>query len=244
MRRSTGGNHRDNHALVTGKPDASKGARPVWAGGHWKRTINIGHLASGLPVLVHSRSGLPGGVFTVRVEVRTGAFAYLEVEDRGGPWIEREPDEERGRGLALVAALAGDGKWAIQAGGAPGTRVVRLQLDWDGSPAGRPAVLPPAQLENARRKDDGMIAATCACGFTELDDEEITDHLHLVFEPDDIKGNDGQAHEERDHLTCACGYTAITSEELDAHFLKVFTPDDATGRDGRRHQPAEDDHGA
>jgi len=194
--------------------------------------------------IVHSRSGLPGGAFTVRVEVRTGAFARLQVEDQGGPWIEREPDEERGRGLELVAALAGDGKWAIQAGEAPGARVVRLQLDWDGPPDGRSAVLPPAQLEDPQRKDDDMIAATCECGFRELDDEEITDHLHLVFEPDDIKGNDGQAHEERGRLTCACGLTAITSEELDTHFLKVFTPDDATGRDGRRHQPAEDDHGA
>jgi len=89
-----------------------------------------------------------------------------------------------------------------------------------------------------------MIAAGCACGFTELDDEEVTDHLNLVFERDDLKGNDGLAHEERDRLTCACGFPAITSEELDSHFLKVFTPGDAIGRDGRgrassaRHRPS------
>jgi hypothetical protein len=89
-----------------------------------------------------------------------------------------------------------------------------------------------------------MIAAGCGCGFTELADEEIIDHLNLVFEPDDLKGNDGLAHEERDRLTCACGFAAITSEELDSHFLKVFTPGDAIGRDGRRHEPTEDTYGA
>lgn len=89
-----------------------------------------------------------------------------------------------------------------------------------------------------------MIAAQCACGFAELGDEEITDHLNLVFEPDDLQGSDGLAHEERDRLTCACGFSAITSDEMDAHFLKVFTPNDAIGRDGRRHEPVEDAHGA
>ena len=84
-----------------------------------------------------------------------------------------------------------------------------------------------------------MIAARCACGFTELADEEIIDHLELVFEPGDLTGNDGQAHEERDRLRCACGLSAITPEELDEHFLKVFTPGDAIGMDGRRHEPPE-----
>jgi serine/threonine-protein kinase RsbW len=49
--------------------------------------------------IVHSRSGVPGGIFTVRAEVRPGDFAWLEVEDQGGPWIERETGEEGGRGL-------------------------------------------------------------------------------------------------------------------------------------------------
>jgi anti-sigma regulatory factor (Ser/Thr protein kinase) len=80
--------------------------------------------------IVHSRSGLPGGVLTVRAEVHPDDFAWLEVEDQGGPWIERESDEEHGRGLALVAALAGEGNWTIDAGNAPGTRVVWVWLDW------------------------------------------------------------------------------------------------------------------
>jgi hypothetical protein len=81
-----------------------------------------------------------------------------------------------------------------------------------------------------------MISACCTCGFTELADEEMTDHLLLVFEPQDHIGNDGLAHEECEHLTCACCYTAITSEKFDTHMLKVFRPDDAIGSDGQRHE--------
>jgi hypothetical protein len=86
-----------------------------------------------------------------------------------------------------------------------------------------------------------MTTAQCSCGFRELGDEEIIDHLLLVFEPEDHRGNDGLVHEERDRLTCACGFVAITAEELDSHFMKAFTPDDAIGRDGKKH---EDDYGA
>jgi serine/threonine-protein kinase RsbW len=192
--------------------------------------------------VVHSRSGLPGGRFTVRAEVCPGAFACVEVEDQGGPWVKRKPGEERGRGLAMVAALAGDENWAIEAGEAPGTRVVWVRFDWASPPVDSSPVL-PVQVENAPRKDD-MIAARCGCGFTEIADEEIIDHLNLVFEPEDLKGSDGQAHEELSRLTCSCGFAAITSEELDAHFLKFFTPDDGIGRDGHRHEPTGDSFGA
>ena len=81
-----------------------------------------------------------------------------------------------------------------------------------------------------------MVAVQCACGFTELHDEEITDHLELVFEPDDCRGNDGQVHIEGDRLTCLCGLAATSADELDDHFLAMFTPPDAVGRDGRKHQ--------
>jgi hypothetical protein len=81
-----------------------------------------------------------------------------------------------------------------------------------------------------------MAATSCSCGFTELADESITDHLLQAFEPEGSRGNDGQAHEERGLRTCACGLTASTAGELDRHFLAVFTPADAVGRDGRRHE--------
>jgi hypothetical protein len=73
-------------------------------------------------------------VFTVRAEVRPGDFAWLEVEDQGGPWIECAPSDEDGRGLAIVTALAGDGNWTIEAGETPGTRVVWVWLNWPGQP--------------------------------------------------------------------------------------------------------------
>jgi hypothetical protein len=86
------------------------------------------------------------------------------------------------------------------------------------------------------REGDDVIAAQCSCGFTELADEEIIDHLELLFEPDDLRGNDGQVHEETGGLTCSCGLAAVTTEELDRHFLGLFMPADAIGRDGRRHE--------
>jgi hypothetical protein len=82
-----------------------------------------------------------------------------------------------------------------------------------------------------------MTADRCTCGFTELADEELNDHLLRVFEPDDRMGTDGVAHEERERLTCACGLTASTPAELDEHLLKAFAPDGAIGSDGRKHEP-------
>ena len=35
---------------------------------------------------VHSHSRLPGGAFTVRAKISTGDYAWIEVEDNGGPW--------------------------------------------------------------------------------------------------------------------------------------------------------------
>ena len=85
-----------------------------------------------------------------------------------------------------------------------------------------------------------MTATSCACGFTELADEQMIDHLLGVFEPDDHIGHDGLLHEERDPLTCACGLTASAPDSLDAHLLQAFTPDDATDRDGQHHEPTGD----
>jgi hypothetical protein len=79
-----------------------------------------------------------------------------------------------------------------------------------------------------------MTATKCSCGFTELADETITDHLLVAFEPDDRTGTDGQVHEEGGPLTCACGFAAATGDDLDEHFLKAFTPAGAIGRDGHR----------
>jgi hypothetical protein len=87
-----------------------------------------------------------------------------------------------------------------------------------------------------------MTAAPCLCGFTELADETLTDHLERVFAPPGMQGTDGLAHEETDALACVCGATADTPAALDAHFLAVFTPDDGTGNDGTKHGPVPETH--
>lgn len=55
----------------------------------------------------HSRSGQPGGRFTVRLR-RSGAATRIEVTDEGGPQRPQPPgDPEHGRGLTIVRALSG-----------------------------------------------------------------------------------------------------------------------------------------
>jgi anti-sigma regulatory factor (Ser/Thr protein kinase) len=60
--------------------------------------------------VLHSRSGLPGGHFSVEVAC-AGQSVRVTVEDSGGPWAERDNgdiDAECGRGLQVVAALSAD----------------------------------------------------------------------------------------------------------------------------------------
>lgn len=118
------------------------------AASHVRRVrADLAPVAAGLPIaddlillaselaanaVVHSRSREPGGEFTVHVYIRPGDYAWLEVEDNGGPWTTPEPDDEHGRGLAIVAAIAGEGNWGIDGGGAPGTRVAWVRLNWPG----------------------------------------------------------------------------------------------------------------
>ena len=55
---------------------------------------------------IHSRSGQPGGQFSVRAELG-GGLLRVEVRDQGGPWTWPPADDAgRGRGLLIVAALA------------------------------------------------------------------------------------------------------------------------------------------
>ena len=76
--------------------------------------------------IVHSNSSQPGGYFIVRAEIHEGDYLWIEVEDQGGPWIERDRDDEHGRGLAIVATLADD--WDIE--GDELARVVSARLNW------------------------------------------------------------------------------------------------------------------
>lgn len=61
---------------------------------------------------IHS-SSRDGGKFTVRLEAHA-SHIRVEVDDQGGPWHPRPPDEERPHGLELIAAIAGPGNWGIR----------------------------------------------------------------------------------------------------------------------------------
>lgn len=76
---------------------------------------------------IHSRSGWPGGEFTVRAYVYPGDYVWGEVEDQGGEWTGR-PGDDRPHGLDIVAAIAGPDNWGID--GDSACRVVWFRLDW------------------------------------------------------------------------------------------------------------------
>jgi len=78
--------------------------------------------------ILHSRSGDPGRMFTVRASLYLGEYAWIEVIDQGGSWTYGDPHDERGRGLAIVASVAGDGNWGID--GDAACRVAWFRLDW------------------------------------------------------------------------------------------------------------------
>jgi anti-sigma regulatory factor (Ser/Thr protein kinase) len=78
--------------------------------------------------ILHSRSGHPDRTFTVQVTLYPGDYAWVEVIDQGGTWTADEFDDEHGRGLAIVAAVAGDGNWGID--GDTVCRAAWFRLNW------------------------------------------------------------------------------------------------------------------
>jgi len=79
--------------------------------------------------ILHSRSGHPAGRFTVRATLCPGDYAWVEVTDHGGMWTADRADDEQGRGLAIVDAIAGDGNWGID--GDSSSRAAWFRLTWD-----------------------------------------------------------------------------------------------------------------
>jgi hypothetical protein len=102
---------RGNSSITTGWSLESRmlgnRARPVRAGGRWKRTCEGRHLANGLPVLRHARVS-PGREIETAFEI-TQEKLRVEVSDASHeiPAL-RHPSasDEEGRGLALVAMVA------------------------------------------------------------------------------------------------------------------------------------------
>ena len=67
-----------------------------------------------------------GGAFTVHGKISPGNYAWIEVEDDGGPWTPAACDPERGHGLDIIRALADD--WGID--GDHTGRTVWARFDW------------------------------------------------------------------------------------------------------------------
>jgi hypothetical protein len=68
-----------------------------------------------------------GSTFRVRCQLSLGG-ARIEVEDLGGPWRPRRPDD-RPHGLDIVQALTGPDGWGTQPAGTVG-RITWAQLSW------------------------------------------------------------------------------------------------------------------
>jgi serine/threonine-protein kinase RsbW len=96
----------------------------------WPVTDELVLLASELATnaILHTRSGHPHRTFTVRATVYPGDYAWVEVIDQGGAWTADGHDEEHGRGLAIVASIAGDDNWGIDGNNA--ARVAWFRLNW------------------------------------------------------------------------------------------------------------------
>ena len=75
---------------------------------------------------IHSRSRLPGGTFTVRAKISPGDYAWIEVEDDGGPESPGLRDGTGHHGFDIVCALATD--WGI--GGDHTARTIWARFDW------------------------------------------------------------------------------------------------------------------
>jgi anti-sigma regulatory factor (Ser/Thr protein kinase) len=76
--------------------------------------------------VLHSRSRLPGGTFTVKIRINPGHHAQVEVEDDGGPWAPLESDPTGHRGLDIVCALAS--AWGVNHDRT--TRTAWARFDW------------------------------------------------------------------------------------------------------------------
>lgn len=77
----------------------------------------------------HSDSRLPGGTFTVHVEVYEGEYVRAEVRDCGGLWTGRTPRTDGGHGLEIVRKTASD--WGRDGDETRGW-IVWFRVDWPG----------------------------------------------------------------------------------------------------------------
>jgi anti-sigma regulatory factor (Ser/Thr protein kinase) len=86
----------------------------------------VSELASN--AVLHSRSGDPGGWFTVAVDVVAGALVAVVVTDQGGPWKDSGPDFYP-HGLQIVRDLAA----GVRIDGGEDGRTIWVLFPWQAS---------------------------------------------------------------------------------------------------------------
>jgi hypothetical protein len=80
--------------------------------------------------VVHSRSGHPGGSFTIATDVLPGELVIVAVSDQGGPWAERDADTYP-HGLEIVKAMGA----LVRVNGGDDGRTVCVILPWASPPS-------------------------------------------------------------------------------------------------------------
>ncbi|MGH3158753.1 MAG: ATP-binding protein [Streptosporangiaceae bacterium] len=120
--------------------------------------------------VLHSRSGVPGGVFTVRAAVLGGVHTYVSVRDDGGHWDFRVSQVQPKHGLDVVQALAGPMNWGVT-GDAAG-RLVWVRLPWPDivpladEPAALETTMPAPPADDDELADlEKLAAELAACGL-------------------------------------------------------------------------------
>jgi serine/threonine-protein kinase RsbW len=79
---------------------------------------------------LHSKSGQPGGTFTVRAQINPGHHVRIEVEDGGGPWTPATTNSAGHHGLDIVRTLATD--WGTDDDHT--ARITWARFDWPSRP--------------------------------------------------------------------------------------------------------------
>lgn len=112
---------------LPGTPDQVRCARRLIASalGGWSRADDAILVVSELAAnaVRHSRSGQPGGTFTIYAEIAPGSRVLIEVRDQGGTWRPASKSDQGGRGLRIVNDLAAsmriggdaDNGWIVRA---------------------------------------------------------------------------------------------------------------------------------
>jgi hypothetical protein len=120
---------RVHHASYPGVPEAVRAARHHVAGAlagvpaAEDAVYALSEVASN--AVLHSRSGHPGGWFTVAADIVPGALVAVVVTDQGGPWKDGGPDFYP-HGLQIVRELAA----AVWIDGGEGGRTVWTLFPW------------------------------------------------------------------------------------------------------------------